>query len=333
VVCPKCHTEINNNNIECPSCGVIFSKLQNSQESKGVEERASLESNQPKLNAIPVNNIQIISESEFNLLEFVNKIPRPIIFVVFALVAYFGVKHYFSLDSVNAPELLAEGNELEEYLNFNYRYVERVYGPSPNDAPRPLIVVLHGSGANENDLLDLFKKVAFDLRVISYQAPIKKGFGYRWSYAYGKTNEEIQKKNFIILKSVAEGLANNIDHLGDKYPLKGKPMVLGFSRGAELTYYFAAYHRDKFSALFPLSGVLKPNLRFKEPEGYSTAPVFAYHGTQDSILSVESARDVVSWLKKHSVNIDLKVDDYSHQIPRYVINDFIQKIQIEIQKM
>jgi predicted esterase len=42
----------------------------------------------------------------------------------------------------------------------------------------------------------------------------------------------------------------------ERFPTEGKPIVLGFSSGAILAYYMAAYHGEDFSYVFPLSGRL-----------------------------------------------------------------------------
>lgn len=155
-----------------------------------------------------------------------------------------------------------------------------------------MLVALHGNG----DTVENFYDSALDqfsdpVRLILLKGPISRtsqGSSWPWNAAdfefYGKAVSEA------------------VELLAAKFPTADKPILLGFSGGGMMAYYQAVNYGDMYSYIFPVSG----NLSYDQlGEGDSTpgAPVHAFHGKSDSIVSFSGGKQAVKILEEQGVAV------------------------------
>lgn len=159
-----------------------------------------------------------------------------------------------------------------------------------DDPTRPLVVLLHGRGSHEQDIVGLAAHLPVGPSYVAVRAPIAEGGGYAWFANRG------------IGRPVAESLAATTAWFRawlDDVAAVGRPVVLvGFSGGAA----FAGGVLLADPARFAGTAVLHGTLPFEDAgvdvgEGrLSGRQVLVVHGEQDRVIPAELQTRTWSWL-------------------------------------
>ncbi|KAA1423561.1 phospholipase [Mumia zhuanghuii] len=156
--------------------------------------------------------------------------------------------------------------------------VVATFGETSPDAP--LVVLLHGRGSNEQDILALAPHLPGGVAYAAVRAPISEGGGYAWFANRG------------IGRPVAESLADTMAWfrawLDDIAPAWRPVVVVGFSGGGA----FAGGLVLDDPARFAGAAVLFATLPFEagvlvEPSRLAHLPVFVAQGDQDQVIPRE----------------------------------------------
>lgn len=207
---------------------------------------------------------------------------------------------------------------------FDLKYAQEVYGLKNSNSSLPMIILLHGAGADEKDLLPLMKSFshqsALDLRVISFRGPFKKGHGYDWA-------NSISEQHFqTSMQEVASGLAASIIKLVDKYPPQGLPILIGFSRGAELALFLGAKYSQQFSSVISLGGYLRGFEMSQILEISDQTKFLMLHGEQDLIMDYRKAKNTELYFKEKAASIEFLSYPAKHQISQSMQRDLARKL-------
>lgn len=144
----------------------------------------------------------------------------------------------------------------------------------------PLIVLLHGSGADERDMIGLWHDLPPDFVVISPRAPFQRpGGGYVW-YRKGATQVSDRAVSAKIIDLI---VANSIQRFDAD---RQRVFVAGFSQGAVMTYEVALREPGTFRGAGVLSGSLLASetkvLSAKTDRSHEA--FFVAHGTADPVI-------------------------------------------------
>ena len=176
------------------------------------------------------------------------------------------------------------------------------------------LVLLHGFGADENDLFDL-KSLFPGTHVISYRAPIDlSSFGYpggrAWfpldftPYGIQYNDDEIKKAITIVTEDV--------------YKLRSlyeKLYICGFSQGAILTHALLLNNEVPLDGIAALSGRFNESI-FKDElkANIENKDVFLSHGKVDEVIPIESGRQIFSYYESSKANVFSKEYFMGHGI-------------------
>ncbi len=185
----------------------------------------------------------------------------------------------------------------------------------------PLIILLHGFGADMHDLATLAP--AIDHTGYVYVCPnapvafqIGPGMvGYGWG-ARGATEDE---------RSVEDMLQTLFSEVIEQYKVSpGRVILGGFSQGAGMTYRCGLDRPDLFAGLIALSGAPRDleQLRDHLPP-QRTQSIFVAHGTDDPMVPVERARNAVAFLKAEGYTPVYNEYRMGHEIPPEVLDDLV----------
>ncbi|MDY7559542.1 phospholipase [Pseudomonas sp. 10B1] len=176
-------------------------------------------------------------------------------------------------------------------------YLEQTDGQSRN---KPLIIFLHGSGANEADLFDIKDQLPTEYTFLSARAPLEVGPGsYQWfnkkpgDGPYDGETDDLRNSEALISDFVAKAT--------EKYHTQpDKVFLIGFSQGAIMSYEVALRHPDILRGFAALSGKILPMLKSElQPlPGFKALDVFIGHGTADQRVPYVGATDAETWLKE-----------------------------------
>ena len=151
---------------------------------------------------------------------------------------------------------------------------------STDDPARPLVVLLHGRGADEAGILGLADHLPAGPSYVAVRAPIGEGGGYAWFANRG------------IGRPVAESLAETMAWFRgwlDGVAPTGRPVVLvGFSGGAAFAGGLVLSEPSRFAGAAILYGTLPFDAGVPvTPARLAGTPVFVAQGEADTVIPRE----------------------------------------------
>ena len=198
----------------------------------------------------------------------------------------------------------------------NLRYVE--LKPEQPGLERT-IVLLHGYGADEHDLLPIAHELDPRLRAVSLQAPVSLGGAMRAWFnlsqdARGVSFDADEARDAVRLAAAA------VEEIAKESP---RPILLGFSQGAAMALGVALTRPELAAAVLSLSGV-PPVVEQDElatPEKLKDFPVFAAHGLDDPLLPIELGRTVREELTRLGLAVDWHEYPMGHMVVPQELDD------------
>lgn len=164
----------------------------------------------------------------------------------------------------------------------------------PSKRPAPLLLLLHGVGSNEHDLLGLADYWDGRFFVISVRAPVVLGpsaFGWypvRFTPQgpIGDTARAEESRQAILAFLEEAVAAYDLDAF--------RVFLTGFSQGAIMSLFVALTRPEKLAGVVAMSGRLLPEaLAQKAPDKeLSGLPILAVHGARDTVLPVDYGREI-----------------------------------------
>jgi len=199
-------------------------------------------------------------------------------------------------------------------MNINMKYdINHEYVSISSQNATHRIILIHGWGADADDLLKLGKeiteKIDLDFEVISLRAPglHPSGQGRQWYglYPHDWNGAEVQVNKLLVT-------LKNFDT--DKIQLR-KSILLGFAQGAAMA--IDAGFKLNFGLIVACSGYPHPNWA---PEK-KFSPLIISHGLFDEVVPIEASRTIYERVKsKSSKFCELLEFDGFHQIDSNLIS-------------
>ena len=183
------------------------------------------------------------------------------------------------------------------------------------------IILLHGWGADTDDLLPVGKSIihnsCFDFELISLAAPSFRpnDMGRQWYSLFPPDWNEAE----IAVAKLLDTL-NAFDKT--KISLK-KTILLGFSQGAAMAID-AGLSLD-LGLVISCSGYSHPKW-----EPIKNNPVLLSHGLQDDVVPVNASREILKRLKKQA-NLNYELHEYN--CAHTIHPDFIEVIRLKIKEI
>lgn len=186
----------------------------------------------------------------------------------------------------------------------------------------PMIILLHGYGANMGDLAGLSGVLGDSGYVYAMpNAPIElqTGFGmmgFAWADPpAGGEGSGIYESD--------ERLGVFFEEVMAQYGVEVGNVVLGgFSQGGMMSCRLGLARPETFRGLVCLSGVVLDTDGLKERlPGDRTQPIFMSHGTDDTVIPIESARRSVQLLRVEGYAPQYREYEMGHEIRAEVLDD------------
>ena len=192
---------------------------------------------------------------------------------------------------------------------------------SPDAPPEgaSLLLLLHGYGANEEDLLGLVPHLDARLICVSVRAPYALDFGgFAWF------NIEIGAEGLRFAFAEAEEPLVQVLALVDALRQEHRPtrvFIAGFSQGASMALVAALKRPRDFAGAIALSGLCCSEMLPENVAAVQGLKVFMSHGRFDPVIPIAQARASRDLLLPLGLDLRYKEYDMPHAIAQPCLED------------
>ncbi|HEU4882013.1 MAG TPA: alpha/beta fold hydrolase [Longimicrobium sp.] len=186
---------------------------------------------------------------------------------------------------------------------------EEVVPPEARDGA-PLVVLLHGRGADRFDLLSLAPALAPGAVLVTPEAPHSGtpwGYGPGWAWYRYLGGDTPEPRSF---EESQQALAEFLAEIPSKLPIRTGPVVLGgFSQGGTMSVGYALRNPGAVPLALCMSGFLAdhPTVR-ATPESVRGTRFFWGHGTMDPAIPFQMGEQGRAALR--AAGAELETRDY-----------------------
>ena len=199
--------------------------------------------------------------------------------------------------------------------------------PESERAGRPLLVLLHGYGADEHDLFGLVPYLPEGIVVAAVAAPLTPPWpmpGRSW-YAI----DGLDGRDPSAITAAAEALLSWLDATAPAGSDAAPLALLGFSQGAAVALQALRLAPERFGSVVALSGyAARGELPGDETLRESRPPVFWGRGSHDDVIPAHHVDHTAQWLPDHATLSGRVYQGLTHSISEEELGDirvFLQK--------
>jgi phospholipase/carboxylesterase len=205
-----------------------------------------------------------------------------------------------------------------------FSLIHRVAPPRSGLGARPpLLLLLHGYGANEDDLFSLAPYLDERFMVVSARAPITlQPMSYAW-FNLGFTPkgivvdpEEVEGSRLTTHKFLGEVI--------EAYECDPNAVYLmGFSQGAMMSLSVALTYPGSAAGVVAMSGRALPQALqlIVDRDTLAGLPIFVAHGSRDMLIPINQGRDTRARLSELPVDLTYREYDMGHEISHDSLKD------------
>lgn len=187
--------------------------------------------------------------------------------------------------------------------------------PSDGERGAPAVLLLHGRGADERDLLPIGDALPDELHVLSARAPDPLQGGYTWYEldlsGGGLHQSQPHAEQFRRSLDLVEEF---VDQAVDAYGLDPDRLgLLGFSQGAITSLSALLERPDRYAWVVALNGYLAA--AHDDPElfeGAASTPVFLGAGEGDRVIPVQRAERAAERLREGGLDVTFETYRVGH---------------------
>ena len=175
---------------------------------------------------------------------------------------------------------------------------------------KPTLLLLHGTGGNELDLLPLAGMIDDEASVLSVRGNVSENGMPRF---FRRLAEGVFDEQDLIFRT--KELNEFLDEAAEKYGFdRDNVMAVGYSNGANIAASLLFHYQDALKGAM-LHHPMVPRRGIDLPELIGTS-VFIAAGTNDPICSPQESEELKSLLEKASADVELHWENRGHQLTR-----------------
>lgn len=176
------------------------------------------------------------------------------------------------------------------------------------DRNKPTLLILHGTGGNESDLLPLAGRIDETASVLSVRGNVSENGMPRF---FRRLSEGVFDEEDLIFRT--KELNEFLDKAADEYEFDRNNIVaIGYSNGANIAASLLFHYQDALKGailhhpMVPRRGIELPDLSGKS--------VFIAAGSNDPICPSEESEELQSLLEKANAEVGIYWEDKGHQL-------------------
>ncbi|MDQ3929947.1 MAG: alpha/beta fold hydrolase [Chloroflexota bacterium] len=207
---------------------------------------------------------------------------------------------------------------MEEGTNLNLAHMVRVSREGSGERGSPGLLMLHGRGADEADLMGLEAALDPRLTVISARAPFRLGYGFAW---YGMA--QVGSPEDETLRASLGELQEFVERVVPAYNLDPSALfVMGFSQGGVMSSALALTVPERVRGVVMHSGYVPVesglDLKLEQAKG---KPFFVAHGMYDEVIPVRFGRHANDYLTGIGAEVTYQEYPIGHSISEESLDD------------
>lgn len=199
--------------------------------------------------------------------------------------------------------------------------------PKEESKKPPVLIIMHGYGADEHDLLSIASELPQKFLVISLQAPIPLAWGgYSWYHLeqtatglHGDNASRLESEDIVVKKlpDIIKKESGDLDNI----------FLLGFSQGAAMCYALVGKQNledvgIKVKGVVALSGYIPADvIPYLEKKDLSVIPFFLSHGEYDDLIAPEAMQQAQRVLLGCHASVTSKLYPVGHGMTEETITD------------
>jgi len=182
----------------------------------------------------------------------------------------------------------------------------------------PVVILLHGWGSNEADLMGLAEFIDDSYFVISLRAPLEMGpNAFGWFILTGAPGRiDFDDADAHAARDL---VVQVIDEIIDAYGVDpARVILMGFSQGAMLSLGVAINRPDKIRCAVTMSGHLPPSFAAdaRPNEELYGLSILTTHGLWDQIIPIAQGREVRDYLDGKLADFTYNEYPMGHEVSR-----------------
>ena len=189
------------------------------------------------------------------------------------------------------------------------QFVTKVPSGAPDTAELPLVIVMHGRGADANDLADIAPLIDNGYRFLFPNAPRPfemypgMSYGFTWFDGWPAEEKSFRESRALILEFLDDALK--------RYPTPaGKVIICGFSQGGMMALDAGFRTEQAIAGIVCMSGAINE----AELPPFKPIPVLVIHGTADDMIPVNNARRTRAVLEEHGIDTEYHEFPMGHHV-------------------
>jgi phospholipase/carboxylesterase len=178
----------------------------------------------------------------------------------------------------------------------------------------PILVLFHGTGGTEQDLLPLAKKISPTSSVLGLRGNVSENGMPRF---FKRLAEGVFDIEDLIMRT--KEVNEFLDQTAEQYKFdRGNLVALGYSNGANIAASLLFHYEDAFKGailhhpMVPRRGIELPNL--------AGTPVFIAAGTNDPICPPQESIDLEKLLSTAGASVTLHWENFGHQLTSHEVD-------------
>lgn len=201
--------------------------------------------------------------------------------------------------------------------------LDNIFIPSKTPSKK-LMIILHGRGDSAEGFTSLPSVLEIDeMNYLLLDAPFEYYSGFSWYPLPPDQLPGIEYSSAILTKV--------LDELFEKKFNANESFLFGFSQGSLLTFEFGARYHKVLGGYIAVSGYIYDanKLLLDRNKDVMNAKWLCTHGTNDSVLPIQTSREQVKILQDGGFEIKFKSYDKDHSIDRgelLMISEWIKNI-------